>query len=128
MFSGYLVCYDLYEPHPADRVQRQFGKIQEIPYREVLKNTLTPPHGREAHEAILPFMGHILKYYRQYVPADKYEFRVGVDEGNEVIHGKVHEDYYAWYKKISHLKVSPPSIAQRKKEEKYLVCNLFTNY
>ena len=66
LFSGYLVCHEDLQPHPVDRVMRQFGKKKDIPSvgRRVLKKKLAIPSSEE----IVAWHTDMLVRYLEFVP------------------------------------------------------------
>ncbi|GAB2277646.1 hypothetical protein Dimus_039238 [Dionaea muscipula] len=105
LFTGIIHCRHITEPYMSDRVLRQFGLVQIIPFEPFIPKIVYRGHNLMKYKCVHDQMMRLWSSPEDHLirPSDKGLWTASF--GNEVS-----PDYRQWYEPRTHLRVSPHAV------------------
>lgn len=101
-FHGCIRAFDNVEPYHPDRVLRQFGKRQKVPYPPLIPNEVRRGNTSQKYKLAFHVLGGYFQYWRTHVLSAE------VRGGTANPAWECSPDYMDWYRKFSHPIVQNP--------------------
>ena len=108
-----MLFYSIVEPHNADRVMKQFG------WRQILPPPLYPTPWRDKKSSNVTIEYRVK--LKQQVEACKNRVSLAVDGEYDDLVGRHSDEYFAWYHRITRLRVGRPPHGRRNVQYEHAV-------